>query len=188
MVAVAGGSLMKLTESNYPSWKTMMEDYLYCHDLYDPVEGDSAKPSEMSDKNWDKLNRKTVAIIRQSIDISLFDQVAMETSAHELWKKCETFHERELTKNKITTLKKLVNLKFEEEGWIYKHVRAFSGLVDELSSMNVVMNEELRGLLLMSSLPKNYEDFVISCCDKAPKGELTMQFVKSELLWRDLDL
>ncbi|GKV36150.1 hypothetical protein SLEP1_g44311 [Rubroshorea leprosula] len=72
----------------------MMEDFPYYNDLYDPVEDDSAKPSEMSDKDWEKLNRKTVAAIRQCVDISVFHHVAEETSAHQLWKKLETLHER----------------------------------------------------------------------------------------------
>ena len=29
----------------------MMEDVLYCKDLHGPIEGDSAKPSEMSDRD-----------------------------------------------------------------------------------------------------------------------------------------
>ena len=29
----------------------MMEDVLYCKDLHDAIEGDSAKPSDMSDRD-----------------------------------------------------------------------------------------------------------------------------------------
>ena len=43
-------TMIKLTTSNYSIWKPMMEDVLYCKDLHDPIKGDSAKPSEMSDK------------------------------------------------------------------------------------------------------------------------------------------
>ena len=37
-----------------------MEDIHYCKDLYDPIEGDEAKPVDMSDKDWNKQNRKTI--------------------------------------------------------------------------------------------------------------------------------
>ena len=44
-------TMIKLSASNYSIWKPMMEYVLYCKDLHDPIEGDSAKPSEMSDKD-----------------------------------------------------------------------------------------------------------------------------------------
>ena len=42
---------------------------------------DIAQPSEMSDKDWEKLNRKTIGFIRQCIDVSMFHHVSQETNA-----------------------------------------------------------------------------------------------------------
>ena len=42
----------------------MREDLLNCKDLYDPIEGDNAKSSDMSDANWKKLKKKTMGAIR----------------------------------------------------------------------------------------------------------------------------
>ena len=44
-------TVIKLSASNYSIWKPMMEDVLYCKDLDNPIEGDSAKQSEMSVKD-----------------------------------------------------------------------------------------------------------------------------------------
>ena len=41
--------MVKLTTTNYSLWKSMIEDLLNCKDLYDPIEGDNAKSSDMSD-------------------------------------------------------------------------------------------------------------------------------------------
>ena len=49
----------------------MMEDLLNCKDLYDYIEGDNAKSSDMSNANWKKLKNKTLGVIRQWVDISL---------------------------------------------------------------------------------------------------------------------
>ena len=40
--------MIKLTATNYSLWNYMMEDLLNCKDLYDPIEGDNAKSSDMS--------------------------------------------------------------------------------------------------------------------------------------------
>ena len=44
-------AIVKLSASNYLIWNPMMEDVLYCKDLHDPIEGDSVKPSDMSDRD-----------------------------------------------------------------------------------------------------------------------------------------
>ena len=80
-------TMIKLTASNYSIWKPMMEDVLYCKDLHDLIEGDSAKPSKMSNKDWEKLNRKTIACIRKCIDVSIFYHASQETNAETLWEK-----------------------------------------------------------------------------------------------------
>jgi hypothetical protein len=81
------GTMIKLSASNYSIWKSMMEDVLYCKDLHDLIEGDSAKPSSMPDKEWAKMHRKTIGCIRQCIEVSVFHHVSQETKADTLWKK-----------------------------------------------------------------------------------------------------
>ena len=44
-------TMVKLSASNYSIWRSMMEDVLYCKDLDDPIEGDSVKSSDMSDRD-----------------------------------------------------------------------------------------------------------------------------------------
>ena len=71
----------------------MIKDVLYCKDLHDTIKGDSAKPSEMSDKDWEKLNRKAIECIRQCIDVSVFHHVSQETNAKALWEKLKSLYE-----------------------------------------------------------------------------------------------
>ena len=72
----------------------MIEDVLYYRDLHDPIKGDSAKPSDMSDREQEKLNRKTIGCIRQWIDVSVFHHVSQETNAEALWEKLRSLYER----------------------------------------------------------------------------------------------
>ena len=114
-------TMIKLTASNYSIWKPMMEDVLYCKDLHNPIEGDSAKPSEMPDKDWEKLNRKTIGCIRQCIDVSVFHHVSQETNAETLWEKLKGLYERKTTQNNAFVARKLVNLKLKEERSVAEH-------------------------------------------------------------------
>ena len=65
------GAMIKLSASNYSIWKPMMEDIIYCKDLHNLIEGDSAKPSSMPDKEWVKMHRKTIGCITQCIEVSV---------------------------------------------------------------------------------------------------------------------
>ena len=58
MVESYSGHMIKLTTTNYSLWKSMMEDLLNCKDLYELIEGDNAKSSDMSDADWKKLHYK----------------------------------------------------------------------------------------------------------------------------------
>ena len=68
--------MMKLTRSNWVTWKSRMEDMLYCKDLHEPIEGINSKPENMSDANWTKMNRKTIGTIRQWVDESIYHHVS----------------------------------------------------------------------------------------------------------------
>uniref|UniRef100_A0A2N9IIJ6 Integrase catalytic domain-containing protein n=1 Tax=Fagus sylvatica TaxID=28930 RepID=A0A2N9IIJ6_FAGSY len=114
----------------------MMEDVLYCKDLHDPIEGDSAKPSSMPNKEWAKMHRKTIGCIRQCI---------------------------------------------EGGRSVAEHLSEFQDLVNKLTRMNLVVDDELQALLLLSSLPDSWETLVVSLSNFAPNGVLQLAMVKDSL-------
>ena len=68
--------MIRLISSNYSIWKPRMEDILYCKDLYAPIDGNKSKPKDMSEAEWKIMHRKTVALIRQWVDQSVFHHVS----------------------------------------------------------------------------------------------------------------
>ena len=49
-----------------------MEDLLYCKDVYRPIKLDNAKPTEMSDGDWEVMHRKMLVTLEDGlIKISL---------------------------------------------------------------------------------------------------------------------
>ena len=136
-------TMVKLSTLNYSIWKLMMEDVLYCKDLHDPIKGDSAKPSDMLDRDWEKLNRKTIRCIRQCIDVSVFHHVSLETNAEALWEKLRSLYERKTAQNKAFIARKLVNLKLKEGKSIADHLSEFQDLVNQMVIMKLVLDDEL---------------------------------------------
>ena len=69
----------------------MIEDLLNCKDLYDPIEGDNAKSSDMSNADWKKLKKKTLGAIRQWVEFSLYNLLSkrqIHTLFGRTWKTC----------------------------------------------------------------------------------------------------
>ncbi|KAA8518002.1 hypothetical protein F0562_015476 [Nyssa sinensis] len=175
------GTMIKLTASNYVLWKTRMEDMLYCKDLYDPLENKGIIPITKTEDEWKKMNRKTIGQIRQWTDHSVFHHVAQETSAYSLWEKLETMYQPKNAWNKACLMRRLINLKLKNESSIAEHTSEFQSLVNQLATAKMDLDDETQALLLLSSLPDNWEMLVVSLSNSAPNDKLTMTIVKGAL-------
>ena len=158
-----------------------MEDILYCKDMYEPLQNGGEKPTGKSDAEWSILNRKAVAGIRQWVDESVFHHVAQETNAYSMWKKLESMYERKTAQNKASFIRRLVNTKYRDGRSVSEHLSDFQGMVNQLTNMKMVLDDELQALLLLSSLPDSWDTLVVSLSNSAPQGVLSLSTVKDSM-------
>lgn len=71
-----------------------------------------------------------------------------------------------------------MNLKLRVGDSVAGHSSEFQNLVNQLSNVGLKFDDELQALLLLSSLPDNWETLVVSLSNSAPEGKLTMAMVK----------
>ncbi|CAJ2654735.1 unnamed protein product [Trifolium pratense] len=159
-----------------------MEDLLYTKDLYDPIEGESARSKDTLDTDWKKMNRKAVAIIRQWLDLSVYPHVEAETNAHTMWNKLKELYERKNVQNKACLIRKLVNMKYKDGESLAEHMSVFQNTVNQLTATDIKLDDELHALLLPSSLPDNWDVLVVTLTNSAPSGKLVMSTVKESML------
>ena len=88
--------MIKLDASNYSVWKPMMEDLLYCKDLYELIKRNKI-PEGVIQEGLRALNRKAVGLIRLHINHNIFHHVANDTDAFKLWQKLESMYKRKTT-------------------------------------------------------------------------------------------
>ena len=91
-------------------------------------------------------------------------------------------YEKNTFRNKATLIRRLVNLKYKDGKSMTEHTSDFQGLVNQLTTMKMKLEDELQALLLLSSLPESWETLVVSLSTSAPEGKLTMEMVKDSLL------
>uniref|UniRef100_A0A2N9FX16 Integrase catalytic domain-containing protein n=1 Tax=Fagus sylvatica TaxID=28930 RepID=A0A2N9FX16_FAGSY len=98
-----------------------------------------------------------------------------------LWKKLESLYERKTAQNKAFAIRKLAHLKLKEGRSVAKHLSEFQDLVNQLTRMNLMEDDELQALLLLSSLPDSWETLVVSLSNSTPNGVLQLAMVKDSL-------
>ena len=69
---------------------------------------------------------------------------------------------RHRTSNKVFLMKKLFNLKMVDSESIAGHLNEFNTLTSQLKSVKVNFEDEIRVLVLLSSLPEAWDGLVIA--------------------------
>ena len=174
--------MIKLTVTNCSLWKSMMEDLLNCKVLYDPIEGDDTKSSDMSNADWKKLKKKTLGAIRQWVDIILYNHVSKEINPHTLWKNLENMYETKNAQAKIFLMWKLMNLKLKEGQSIAEHLNDFEGMITQLSVASLSLDDETRACLLLSSLQNSWNTLVVSLGNSSLEGKVMLAMVRNSQL------
>lgn len=175
-------TMVRLTPTNYNMWKPRMEDLLNLKDLTEPIEKQGIKPDTKTDEVWTRINKKTVAQIRQWIDHSVFHHVSQETDAYKLWEKLENMYQAKTARNKTLLMRRLVNHKLRSGMSITEHTSQFQDLVNQLGAADWVLKDEEQAILLLSSLPDNWETLVVTLSNSAPGGKVTMEMVTDALM------
>jgi hypothetical protein len=75
--------MIKLDSSNYSLWKSIVEDILYCKDLYQLIVEEKL-PTGVTKEKCRVLNRKAVGMIQLYINHNILHHVANDTNAYEM--------------------------------------------------------------------------------------------------------
>ena len=55
--------MIKLNNSNWVMWKSMIEDFLIIKDLSDNLEGEEARPKDIFNLEWNKMKKGQLPIL-----------------------------------------------------------------------------------------------------------------------------
>ena len=151
----------KLNDQNHQLWKMQMEDYLYQKDLWWPLKGKAKKEATMSDEDWDILDRKALGTIRLCLAPSVAFNITEAKTTEALMTALAKLYEKPSASNKVFLMKRLFNLKMIEGGSVTDHLNEFNTITSQLTSVNVIFDEEVRALLILCSLPESWNSLVM---------------------------
>ena len=101
------------------------------------------------------------------------NHISDETHARTLWQKLEELYARKEGTNKMFLIKQLMNLRYREGAPLADHVNSFQGIINQLSSMGILFEDEVRALLLLGLLTNTWETVKVTLCNSAPNGVVT---------------
>ena len=80
-----------------------------------------------------------------------------EKTTANLMKALFGMYEKLSTKNKVHLMKKLFNLKMAKNASVAQHLNEFYTITDQLSSVEIDFDDEIRALIVLASLPNSWE-------------------------------
>jgi hypothetical protein len=85
-------------------------------------------------------------------------------------------------------MKRLFNLKMKEGSPIVEHLNELHMVLNQLTSLKIVFDDEIQALLLLSSMPDSWKNLVVTISNVTPKGKLCFEDVSNSLLNEEMHM
>ncbi|KAL5768388.1 hypothetical protein ACOSP7_014940 [Xanthoceras sorbifolium] len=150
---------------NFGLWQVQVKDVLIQSGLHKVLKeksgsvlSDSSKgESSMSNEDWEEMDLRAASVIRLCLAKNVLANVHGIYSAKELWEKLEELYQAKGISNRLYLKEQFQTLRMEEGAKISDHLSDLNGIVSELESIGVEIEDEDKALRLILSLPSSYE-------------------------------
>ena len=73
-------------------------------------------------------------------------------------------------------------MEYKDGQSMIEHLNNFKGFVNQLSKIDMKLDDEIQAILLLTSLPESWDALVVTLSNSTPDGKLTMDTVCDSLL------
>lgn len=155
-----------LGKDNFDTWKIQIKALLIKNDAWKYVNGTKKKPEDGSNADaiatWETNDAKATSDLILAISTPELRQVKNCETSNEIWKKLHNVYESKGPARKANLLKSLILLKMKNGDDMRDHLRNFFEIVDKLEEMEMKVDEDMITILLLYSVPDEYESFRIA--------------------------
>ena len=113
---------------------------------------------------------------------SVAHNVVKDMTPSSLMVALSSMYEKLSTNNKVHLMKKLLNLKMAEGALVAQHLNEFNTITDQLSLVEIDFDDEIRALIVLTSLPNSWEAMRIAVSNSAGKSRLSYKDVRDLVL------
>lgn len=174
----------KFDGSDFGFWKMQNKDYLYQKNLYKPLLG--KKPDSMEEDEWTLLDRQVLGDIRLTLARNIAFNIAKETTTSGLMVALSNMYEKPSVVNKVYLMRRLFNLKMSQGMALTDHLNEFNLVTSQLSSIGIEFEDELRALILLSSLPESWNDTITAVSSSSKNSKFKYNDVRDLILSEEI--
>ena len=171
-------------DTDFAYWRMQIEDYLYGKKLHLPLLG--TKPETMKAEEWALLNRQVLGVIKLTLSRSVAHNVVKENTTANLMKALFGMYEKPSANNKVHLMKKLFNLKMAENALVAQHLNEFNTITNQLSSVEIDFDDEIRALIVLASLPNIWEVMRMVVSNSTGKEKLKYNDIRDLILAEEI--
>ena len=161
-----------------------IEDYLYQKKLHEPLSG--KKPEKMEQADWDLLDRQALGVVRLTLARNVAFNIVKQMITTDLMKALSNMYEKPSASNKVFLIRRLFNLKMAEGASVTDHINEFNVITTQLSSVEITFEDEVKALILLSSLPESWSATVIAVSSSSRSAKLKMDDIRDLILSEDI--
>ena len=96
------------------------------------------------------------------LSINVLFNIIKEKTTSILLKALSNMYEKSSTMNKVYLMQMLFNLQMSKGGSVADHINEFNMIVSQLSLVEINFEDEIKALILMSSLPDSWDIVVVA--------------------------
>mgnify|MGYP000187974207 CR=1 FL=1 len=149
-----------------------MHDVLVQKKQMRPLGGKAKKPDDMDDDDWEQLDALTMSTIRLHLADSVYFIVLDSKNSKVDWKNLCNTYEKETAANKVFLMRKLYDLRMKDTDSVASHLNEFDALWSQLQAQKMTMDDELKCVFLLCTLPTSWDTFCTVVSNSAPNGKL----------------
>ncbi|KAL5810306.1 hypothetical protein ACOSQ4_026874 [Xanthoceras sorbifolium] len=174
----------KFDGADFGFWKMQIEDYLYQKKLYQPLLG--KKPDDMKEEDWNLLDRQALGVIRLTLSRNVAFNIVKEKTTAGLITALSNMYEKPSASNKVHLMRRLFNLRMAEGASVAQHLNERNTITTQLSSVEIEFDEEVRALILLSSLPDSWNATVTVVSSSSGNNKLKFDDVRDLVLSEEI--
>ena len=132
------------------------------------------------------LDRQVLGVIRLTLSRSGAHNVVKEKTTTNLMEALSGMYERPSANNKVHLMKKLFNLKMAENASVAQHLNEFNIITNQLSSVEIDFDDEIRALIVLASLPNSWEAMRMTVRNSTGKEKLKYNDIRDLILVEEI--
>ncbi|KAE8664067.1 hypothetical protein F3Y22_tig00112857pilonHSYRG00227 [Hibiscus syriacus] len=118
--------------------------------------GRGKQPEGMKNEDWALLDRQALEVIQLTLSRNVAFNIAKEKTTAGLMAALSSMYEKPSASNKVHLMRRLFNLRMTQGASVAQHLNELNTITTQLSSVEIEFDDEVRALILLSSLPDSW--------------------------------